>query len=91
MRVRRVHGLPAASRIPVLHIRSVQPLRYFNMHTNCMPALHAYRQRTIVDRTAQAVPITVRQLEALVRISESLAKMRLSAEGIFTFLLSHSF
>ena len=29
---------------------------------------------------AQTVPITVRQLEALVRISESLAKMRLSAE-----------
>uniref|UniRef100_A0A7S2V4P1 DNA helicase n=1 Tax=Fibrocapsa japonica TaxID=94617 RepID=A0A7S2V4P1_9STRA len=29
---------------------------------------------------SQAVPITVRQLEALVRISESLAKMRLSAE-----------
>ena len=30
--------------------------------------------------TAQVVPITVRQLEALVRLSESLAKMRLSAE-----------
>jgi len=29
--------------------------------------------------TAQVVPITVRQLEALVRLSESLAKMRLSA------------
>lgn len=29
---------------------------------------------------AQAVPITVRQLEALVRISESLAKMELKAE-----------
>eukprot|EP00611_Tribonema_gayanum_P019319 TRINITY_DN3326_c0_g1_i6.p2 TRINITY_DN3326_c0_g1~~TRINITY_DN3326_c0_g1_i6.p2 ORF type:complete len:178 (+),score=92.12 TRINITY_DN3326_c0_g1_i6:1123-1656(+) len=38
------------------------------------------RQRSMADRTAQAVPITVRQLEALVRISESLAKMRLSAE-----------
>jgi len=30
---------------------------------------------------AQVVPITIRQLEALVRISESLAKMRLSAEA----------
>jgi len=30
---------------------------------------------------AQAVPITIRQLEALVRLSESLAKMRLSAEA----------
>ncbi|GMH87538.1 hypothetical protein TL16_g10888 [Triparma laevis f. inornata] len=30
--------------------------------------------------TAQVVPITVRQLEALVRLSESLAKMRLAAE-----------
>jgi DNA replication licensing factor MCM5 len=30
---------------------------------------------------AQVIPITVRQLEALVRISESLAKMRLSAEA----------
>ena len=30
---------------------------------------------------AQVVPITVRQLEALVRLSESLAKMRLSAEA----------
>lgn len=30
---------------------------------------------------SQVVPITVRQLEALVRISESLAKMRLSAEA----------
>ena len=30
--------------------------------------------------SSQAVPITVRQLEALVRLSESLAKMRLSAE-----------
>jgi DNA replication licensing factor MCM5 len=31
--------------------------------------------------SAQVVPITVRQLEALVRISEALAKMRLSAEA----------
>lgn len=30
---------------------------------------------------AQVVPITVRQLEALVRLSESIAKMRLSAEA----------
>ena len=30
---------------------------------------------------AQVVPITIRQLEALVRISESLAKMRLSSEA----------
>jgi DNA replication licensing factor MCM5 len=30
---------------------------------------------------AQVVPITIRQLEALVRLSESLAKMRLSAEA----------
>jgi DNA replication licensing factor MCM5 len=30
---------------------------------------------------AQVIPITIRQLEALVRISESLAKMRLSAEA----------
>jgi len=30
---------------------------------------------------SQVVPITIRQLEALVRISESLAKMRLSAEA----------
>lgn len=30
---------------------------------------------------SQVVPITVRQLEALIRISESLAKMRLSAEA----------
>ena len=30
---------------------------------------------------AQVIPITVRQLEALIRISESLAKMRLSAEA----------
>jgi DNA replicative helicase MCM subunit Mcm2 (Cdc46/Mcm family) len=40
----------------------------------------------MVDKTAQAVPITVRQLEALVRISESLAKMRLSAEVTVTLL-----
>ncbi|CAM9349081.1 unnamed protein product [Ascophyllum nodosum] len=39
------------------------------------------RRRTLdVGDEAQAVPITVRQLEALVRLSESLAKMRLSAE-----------
>lgn len=30
---------------------------------------------------AQVVPITIRQLEAIVRLSESLAKMRLSAEA----------
>eukprot|EP00605_Chrysophyceae_sp_TOSAG23-4_P000994 GSChrysophyteH1.ASY1.ANO1.1095.1 assembled CDS len=30
---------------------------------------------------AQVVPITIRQLEALIRLSESLAKMRLSAEA----------
>ncbi|RYH28447.1 hypothetical protein EON65_12225 [archaeon] len=30
---------------------------------------------------AQTVPITTRQLEAIVRLSESLAKMRLSAEA----------
>lgn len=29
---------------------------------------------------SQAIPITIRQLEALVRLSEALAKMRLSAE-----------
>jgi DNA replicative helicase MCM subunit Mcm2 (Cdc46/Mcm family) len=40
----------------------------------------------MVDKTAQAVPITVRQLEALVRISESLAKMRLSAEATVTII-----
>jgi MCM AAA-lid domain len=40
----------------------------------------------MVDKTAQAVPITVRQLEALVRISESLAKMRLSAEVTVTIV-----
>eukprot|EP01034_Spumella_vulgaris_P021414 gene21414-27444_t len=33
---------------------------------------------------AQVVPITIRQLEALVRLSESLAKMRLSAEATVT-------
>ncbi|CAM9309910.1 unnamed protein product [Ectocarpus fasciculatus] len=39
------------------------------------------RRRTLeLGEDAQAVPITVRQLEALVRLSESLAKMRLSAE-----------
>eukprot|EP01041_Mallomonas_annulata_P004288 gene4288-8525_t len=32
----------------------------------------------------QVIPITIRQLEALVRISESLAKMRLSAEATVT-------
>jgi MCM AAA-lid domain len=53
------------------------------------------RQRTMVDKTAQAVPITVRQLEALVRISESLAKMRLSADvtvllfGVTRFSVSY--
>jgi DNA replication licensing factor MCM5 len=38
----------------------------------------------------QVIPITVRQLEALIRISESLAKMNLSklaSEGIILFLL----
>ncbi len=33
---------------------------------------------------AQVVPITIRQLEAPVRLSESLAKMRLSAERTVT-------
>lgn len=33
---------------------------------------------------SQVVPITVRQLEALIRLSESLAKMRLSAEATVT-------
>jgi DNA replication licensing factor MCM5 len=37
-------------------------------------------RREEVGEDAQAVPITVRQLEALVRISESLAKMQLKAE-----------
>jgi len=38
-------------------------------------------QRTAeIGEDTQAVPITVRQLEALVRISESLAKMRLASE-----------
>lgn len=35
----------------------------------------------------QVVPITVRQLEALVRISESLAKMRMSAEATVSDVL----
>ncbi|CAM9525071.1 unnamed protein product [Discosporangium mesarthrocarpum] len=39
------------------------------------------RRRTLeLGEEAQAVPITVRQLEALVRLSESLPKMRLSGE-----------
>lgn len=40
------------------------------------------RKRIITDGApAQTIPITVRQLEALARISESLAKMRLAAEA----------
>jgi DNA replication licensing factor MCM5 len=35
----------------------------------------------IIVGEAQVVPITIRQLEALVRLSESLAKMRLSADA----------
>jgi DNA replication licensing factor MCM5 len=38
------------------------------------------RQRS-QQSEAQVVPITIRQLEAIVRLSESLAKMRLSAEA----------
>lgn len=39
--------------------------------------------RTNLDETGegQVVPITIRQLEALIRMAEALAKMRLSAEG----------
>ena len=39
-------------------------------------------RESLLDRPgeAQVVPITVRQLEALIRISESLAKMRLAPE-----------
>ena len=33
------------------------------------------------QKNSQVIPITIRQLEALVRLSESLAKMRLSAEA----------
>lgn len=40
-------------------------------------------RRSLLEKPgeAQVVPITIRQLEALVRISESLAKMRLSSEA----------
>ena len=40
-------------------------------------------RQSLLDRPgeSQVVPITIRQLEALVRLSESLAKMRLSAEA----------
>mmetsp|Transcript_847 Transcript_847/g.1243 ORF Transcript_847/g.1243 Transcript_847/m.1243 type:complete len:143 (-) Transcript_847:114-542(-) len=38
------------------------------------------RKVSMRDKTQQVVPITVRQLEALIRLSESLAKMRLSSK-----------
>lgn len=44
------------------------------------PAAHG-KGSTSSTNDAQVVPITVRQLEALIRLAESLAKMRLSAEA----------
>jgi DNA replication licensing factor MCM5 len=42
------------------------------------------KQRYLHKNGTKSIPITVRQLEALIRISESLAKMRLSSEATQT-------
>ena len=74
-----------------VHIRNqvrmrVQALNALN--TSNYDATNGTRQqfRTHQHHTndAQVVPITVRQLEALIRLSESLAKMRLAAEATTT-------
>ncbi|KAF6143691.1 hypothetical protein GIB67_021701 [Kingdonia uniflora] len=50
------------------------------LHANCIKVSMSQdmRQRANESGEAAAIPITVRQLEAIIRLSESLAKMRLS-------------
>ena len=76
-----------------VHIRNqvsqrVQQLNDINMGNNQSGggagATSKQQLRGHTTNDAQVVPITVRQLEALVRLSESLAKMRLSAEATVT-------
>lgn len=72
----RILFLSIPDAIPITHSSPIF-LEYSSSYVSTLFILQKMRQQAHETGRAAAIPITVRQLEAIIRLSESLAKMRL--------------
>ena len=65
------------STLPILPVSSWRARARAHTHTHTRHALQSKRAASADGSDIPAIPVTVRQLEAVIRIAESLAKMNL--------------